>query len=622
MVNKKMNILMVMPKVDIGYQEWAIPPVGITYVSAALKQKGFNVFVVNMNLETDEISVVLEQAIEENDIDLVATGGLIVNYHTIKEIMDMSKKIKPSIITYIGGSLVTFSPKPVMQGIQSADIGMIGEGEITACELMDALESGASLNDLKEINGLIIRMDDGELYITPPREEIMDIDSLPWPDYDGFHYFEMIKSFLNSDVTGVISAPLTTSRSCPFRCTFCSKSGGEKYRQRSLDSIFEELDYLVNVHKVNRIFLNDELFANDSNRIMEFCNRIKDYGVQWFVSLRISKHITRELLEVMKSSGCIQILYGLESGDDTVLKSMRKGITTTEMERVVRLTADSGFQVRGNFIFGDPAETMETVSNTISFIEKNVDVFTSVALSPIILFPGSELYKSAVKNGIIDNELEFIEEECPLKNVSGMSDEEYFKLVNEILPKAKAKLNAVKTSSNISEFDVDVESEKYWFEHSCPKCDAHNRFYVSDLDAVMRTCQYSCPKCGQTFNVNITYKFAQIFYRYFKEVCKQYKTALWGCGQNMAVINEYVDGFDDLDFWLIDTDVMKIGKKGIGGRNIYSPDIIKEYNIEFVIEMTSVRHFEIINRINREFKEVKHAYSMFDIPLFSQNYIK
>lgn len=618
----KLNILLVMPKVDIGYQDWPVPPVGITYVSAALKQAGFPVFNVNMNLETDSIYDVLKREIEKNDIRMVATGGLVVNYHIIKEIIDTVKKVNPHIVTCIGGSLVTFSPEAVMRGIVTADFGMIGEGEITGCELAKAIVESIEPKDYKKIKGLIIRTAENELYLTAPREEISDIDTIPWPDYDGFQYFTMIREFWNSEVSGIVSAPLTTSRSCPFRCTFCSKSGGEKYRQRSLDNIFKELDFLVTKYNVNRVLLNDELFANDYARISEFCNRMKNYKIQWFVSLRISKHITKELLELMKDSGCIQILYGLESGDDSVLKSMRKGITVAEIERVVHLTAEAGFQVRGNFIFGDPAETMETVQNTINFIEKNLDVFTSVALSPIILFPGSELYKQALRNGTIEDELRFIEEECPLRNVSSMSNDEYLEMVNNTLPRAKAKLNAVKMGKSGHDFDKDTVKNKYSFDYMCPLCGEEHKYLVSNTEVIMRTNQYSCSKCGNSFYVNITYEFSEMLYNYMEEICKKYKTALWGCGQNMSVINEYISRFKELQFDLIDTDIMKIGKKGIDARIIHSPEEMERLGIEFVIEMTSVRRLEILNRIYKEFPFVKYAYSMFDIPLCAEEYME
>jgi len=618
MESKDVNIMLVMPKVDCGYQDWILPPVGIMYVSSALKQAGFTVYNVNLNLETEPVYEVLKREILNNDIDMIATGGLVVNYHVIKKIIDVAKMIKSDILTCVGGSLVTFSAEAVMRGIQSADIGMIGEGEITACEIAESIRQGNLEQNLQKVKGIIFREGNGELVLTPKREEIFDIDSIPWPDYDGFNYWEMVKKYGNNEEMGIVSAPLTTSRSCPFRCTFCSKSGGEKYRQRTLESIFEELDWLVTKYKVNHLFLNDELFANDNERIKEFCSRIKKYDVKWFVSLRVSRHITKELLDMMKSSGCIQILYGLESGDDTVLKSMRKGITVKEIERVVRLTAEAGFQVRGNFIFGDPMETMETVNNTIKFIENNKDVFTSVALSPIILFPGSKLYNDAIVSGVIDDELKFIEDECPIKNVSSMTDDEYFVMVNSILPKAKISLNAVENIRSGEEFCAIPDNKSYRFKSKCLGCAYENKFYISNTEAIMRANQYICSECGAEYNVSITYEFAQLLYASMKKICAHYKVALWGCGQNMSVISEYAKGFDELKFVLIDTDVMKIGKKGIGAKLINSPDVINREQIEFVVDMTSVRRVEVENRVRREFPEVEYVYSMFDIPLSEQ----
>ncbi|MCM1426122.1 MAG: B12-binding domain-containing radical SAM protein [Eubacterium sp.] len=459
----KLSIGLVMPKVDIGYQDWPVPPVGIAYVSAALKSAGYQVHILNLNLYDNEDDA-LRTYIHQNNIDIIGTGGLIVNYHTIKDIVNKCKDIKPEILIWVGGSLITFSAIPVMQGIPNIDIGMIGEGEITACEMIHCLEQhNCDISELLNINGLAIRTNEEKIIITKPRAEIEDIDTIPYPDYEGFDYFDMIRKFWNSDSTGIISAPLTTSRSCPFNCTFCSKSGGSKYRQRSLPSIFNELDYLVDKYHVNRILLNDELFANDKDRIIEFCNRIAQYNVKWFVSLRVSKHITAELLQIMKNSGCVQILYGLESGDDTILKSMRKGITASEIERVVKLTYEAGFQVRGNFIFGDTNETLETAKNTLSFIQKHIEYFSSVALSPILLFPGSYLYKKAVENNIISDETKFIEDECPVTNVSQMSDSEYVYLFNELIPIEKVKHMVLQNRNRITNLEPAINRGGVFF---------------------------------------------------------------------------------------------------------------------------------------------------------------
>ena len=131
-MKNKLNILLIMPQGDIGYQDWPVPPVGIAYVSAALKSKGYCVYTLNLNLY-DTYEEILKEYIYQKDIDIVGTGGLVVNYHIIKDIVNECKKKKPEILIWVGGSLITFSAIPVMQGIPNVDIGMIGECKITVC---------------------------------------------------------------------------------------------------------------------------------------------------------------------------------------------------------------------------------------------------------------------------------------------------------------------------------------------------------------------------------------------------------------------------------------------------------------------------------------------------------
>lgn len=258
----------------------------------------------------------LRQVIQDKQIDIVATGDLVVNYDIVKEIVDCAKAVSENIITIIGGGLVTHSPEEAMQLIPNADYGVIGEGELTDSELVLALEEQ---QNIEQVKGIIYR-NGANLCRTLPREPIEDLDTLPWPDYEGFDYFEIVRRHLGDNN---MTAPLTTSRSCPFQCTFCSTSGGgvlKKYRQRSLDSIFGELEYLVEHYHVKEILLNDELFAVNEERLHSFCQRIKPFDIKWYVYLRLGKHIQLELLQEMHEAGCVTVFYGLESANDIILK--------------------------------------------------------------------------------------------------------------------------------------------------------------------------------------------------------------------------------------------------------------------------------------------------------------
>lgn len=277
-----------------------------------------------------------------------------------------------------------------MKALEVADYGIIGEGEITMCELADAIENNL---DLHTVDGLIFKKVNS-YHITKQRREVMDLDSLPFPDYDGFEFGELM-SRAPTDVFAFADenfAMLTFSRSCPYNCTFCFHSSGTKYRQRSLDSVFKELDMLTSKYTIKNIAITDELFAAKKEYVNEFCVRIKKYNIGFSVALRVDI-VTRELLTMLKDSGCLSIGYGLESADNKILKSMRKNITIEQIENALILTNEVGINMQANFIFGDIAETVETSNNTINWWLAHNEF--QINLRFIIVFPGTYLYKYA-----------------------------------------------------------------------------------------------------------------------------------------------------------------------------------------------------------------------------------
>ena len=218
-----MNVLLVTPRHFALWDDWVVPPIGIAYVSAYLKQQGCKVFTLNLLSKQGAQKDILRAFIHKYSIDAVGTGGLVSQFSQMKELMDDVKKIDPNILTFMGNTLVTYSPEEAMRGIENLDIGIIGEGEQTSYELISAIESG---KDFAEVPGIIYR--DGEmLRYTSVRTAIQDLDSLPFPDWDGFNWFEegVYQPCLSTEKR-IVSAPLVTSRGCPFSCTYCSKSGG------------------------------------------------------------------------------------------------------------------------------------------------------------------------------------------------------------------------------------------------------------------------------------------------------------------------------------------------------------------------------------------------------------
>ena len=155
--------------------------------------------------------------------DVVFLGGLSLYYPHIRDTISYIREASPETKIVVGGGLITSQPE-LMYNLLGADYGIIGEGENTAVELLECIEKDGYLS---EVNGIIYRNKNGDLITTPPRDPIMDLDSLPFPDYDGFGYAEYLDRVKPGDYIAydIVDEPrfypLLASRSCPFRCTFC-----------------------------------------------------------------------------------------------------------------------------------------------------------------------------------------------------------------------------------------------------------------------------------------------------------------------------------------------------------------------------------------------------------------
>ena len=404
-------------------------PMGILYVSAYVKRSGIaNVYTLNLNHVSGEEYDILQSYITNNKIDFVGLGGLSGEYSDIVRIVSYVRKIDHNVIIQVGGGIMTADPMVTMQAMPDVDFGIIGEGEQTSVELIDAITRKL---DVTSVNGIIYRDENG-FGITNRRVEIDDLDTLPFPDYEGFNYAEYLR--LNPDLSDegkkYSQVSVIGGRSCKYNCTFCFHPSGSKYRQRSLDSIFSEIDYLVRNYDISYIALREELFATDNERVRQFCERVKSYDFDWSIQLRIDC-INQELVDLLKNTRCRYLFVGVESADDRVLKSMRKGITLEQIERALDMLRNAGLNSRSGIIFGDTVETFESAMFTLNWFKKNYTKYR-MFVDMIIAFPGSVLYKKACENGVIPNPIEFLKDGCPIVNVSQMTEQEFVDLVTII----------------------------------------------------------------------------------------------------------------------------------------------------------------------------------------------
>ena len=496
-----------------------------------------------------------------NRIDVVCTGGLSLDCHKIKEVIDISRKINPKVITVVGGGIISSDPEIAMR-VLDADIGVIGEGERTMCELAHALDNGEPYSD---VPGLIYRDANHALTKTTPRKEVDDLDSIPFPDFDGFNYGQWVDFFGG----GV----LLSERSCPFRCTFCFHPTGEKYRQRSLDNMFKELDYQVQHYHLKSIGLTSELFATTKERIFEFCNRVKKYNITWSCCLRVSD-VDANLLQTMRKSGCSLVCYGLESADNSILKSMRKGITVEQIKRALDLSYEAGISTAdSNFIFGDINETAETVENTMKFWWQ-YNRKTHINLSLIQTYPGTYLYKYACQNGIITNKEQFLRDGCPIINVSKLSSAEFHELTSLITelrmhPHVPAKWLQIKEIQ---------ENGNCRIEYICRKCGIRNlidtRFWFTE------TCH--CSSCGSKNEVDAFQGASHPQDTFLADLPADSTVALWGAGGIYYKLIHRYSGLAEERFLLVDSNAELHGLK-ICKKIVHSPDVIARDGMQTVI---------------------------------------
>jgi len=429
-----MRLLLVMPNYNYGGPYHI--SLGIMYVSAFLKREGRDVTTLNLNhYGADRLAEVLRAG----DFDLVATGGLFTYYPHLRGVIATVRRESPRSRVVLGGPAASADPPFALDSL-APDYLVVGEAEKPLAGLLRALDEG---RDGSEVPGLAFRRG-GRFFQTPPAELVADLDSLPWPDYEGVEYGRYLERWARGfDQLSVSphpvrrSAPVISGRGCVARCTFCYRLT-PGHRQRSIPAVLAEIRHLKDRYGVNEVTVSDDLFSSTRQRLEEFCAGVRPLGLTWACQLRVPV-VSEPLLRTMKESGCNLVSYGLESASPAILRSMRKGIDVSKLEEALRLTRAAELTIQGNFIFGDPAETWETAQETLSFYRRHVrDYSNSITLNAVVPYPGTVLYQELKAKGRLRNLQRFYETGLDERgrhiNMTSMPDAEFQRLVTRVLP--------------------------------------------------------------------------------------------------------------------------------------------------------------------------------------------
>lgn len=386
-----------------SYIHWF--PQGLAYIAAILRKNGIDVSIYNQDMNHFPDGH-LTDYLDKNNFDVVGVS-VIAGYYQYRKLLKISNAINKSKkrpIYIIGGHGPSPEPEYFMKKT-NADFTVIGEGEITIIELLEAIVSNKPLNNIK---GIAYR-ENGQIFINPKRELIKNIDDLPLPAYDLFpmEYYRLLR--MPHIANNEFAIPILSGRGCTFHCNFCYRMD-KGFRPRQNNAIIEEITILKKDYEISYIAFGDELLMSSIERTESLCRDFikAKLNIKWDCNGRLN-FAKPELLKLMREAGCIFINYGIEAMDDQILKNMKKSLTTKIINRGIEATLDADISPGFNIIFGNIGENETTLNKGLEFLLKYDDGAQLRTIRPVTPYPGSPLYYYAIENGLLKDVEDFYE---------------------------------------------------------------------------------------------------------------------------------------------------------------------------------------------------------------------
>lgn len=379
-------------------------PVGLIYLHSYLVSKGHETDVLWLNHSRDSLKEIKKsiQEFKPNVIGFqVLTATRISTYKAIEYIHENY----PDIKIILGGIHATVMWKQLVDKYPYVTC-VLGEGENTFDELVKELFKKNP--KLCKIDG--IAYNNGfESIRTKPRE-LLDVNTLPFPSHE---------IFLNDKERD--DATILTTRGCPNACSFCclNPESKRRVRFRDVNNVIEEIEYILKTFpQVKKIWIQDDSFFIDNNRVIKFCDEIirRNIKVDFLCSGRM-KPLTEEMVLKLEQAGFKTIFLGLESGSKRILDSCRKNITPEDVINAFKLFAKTKINIKAHLIIGLPNENWESIKETAKLIRQIQKIKYTIYptyFNILQLYPGSEVYEIAKSRGFINDSYWLTNKEVPL----------------------------------------------------------------------------------------------------------------------------------------------------------------------------------------------------------------
>jgi radical SAM superfamily enzyme YgiQ (UPF0313 family) len=384
-------------KKDVTAVANRMAPLGLLSIAAYLEREGHEVFVLDClgpgAANSNDTHV---RSILQNDPHMVGFSATTSGFPDGYDLAVRIKARRPHVKTVFGGVHISALGSTLLDGYEAIDYLCLGEGEATLADL-------ASGKKPAHVDGLVWR-DGNQAVLNPPRQQIPDLDDLPFPSYEKLRGFPKGYNLPLFSYIYTPGATMVTSRGCPYQCSFCDRSVFSRgYRYNSAAYVYTHAAYLNRRFGVRHINIYDDLFTAHRDRITEFCSLLvsKPLDMQFNCAVRVG-HCDDELLEMLKAAGFLQLSLGIETGDESQMAVHKPGVHLDAVRDTVRRIQAKGMRAKGLFMMGLPGETIASIIKTTEFaLSLGLDDMNMSKFTP---FHGAPLWGSIREEGTLDED--------------------------------------------------------------------------------------------------------------------------------------------------------------------------------------------------------------------------
>jgi anaerobic magnesium-protoporphyrin IX monomethyl ester cyclase len=348
------------------------PTLGLLYLSAYLKARGFSVSVFDATFQR---FADFERALQAQRPPVV---GLYTNLMTKFNILQMMDACRA-----VGARVVLGGPEPASYAADylahGADAIVVGEGELTLEDLL-----ARDFKDLHAIPGLIYLGADGQVVTNPARPYIADLNTLPFPDREAIDVDRYVQVWRENHGQGSVS--LITARGCPFHCQWCSHAVyGNTHRRRSPENVADELELLLARYRPDQVWYADDVFTIHRRWFLEYARLLKARNLRVpFECISRPDRLDEDVVTALAEMGCYRLWLGSESGSQRVLDAMRRETKVTDVQAKTRLLQQHGIQVGMFIMLGYESEDLSDLEATTEHLKQsNPDLFLTTVAYPI-----------------------------------------------------------------------------------------------------------------------------------------------------------------------------------------------------------------------------------------------